>query len=1514
MKRLLTFLYLLLGLVLLNTQKVRAQTVFMNAPDTTCAGSFATVNGMIWDQNAVTVDNMVWTVTPADPTATIKLLSGKLGAAMLPVYSGVTAVTVRLDSVGKYTFKVTIFGTDNNTHKKSSWTKSVVIYAADCSIQKCEGNTQNVGSNFLEDFGTFNVGDPRRSSPYVPGYIFNGNPASALADNEYCVYYTTLHDVKDDWVDARDKSQTGTGGMLVANSSVDKKTVYKRQVDNLCPGSVYNFSAWFLNINSDKTINSICARSTETPPGYKYAGVTFIVRDLSGVELKRFKTYNVSMNLTAYQWQQYGGSFKTKPGVTSVTVEIQNDNPGGCGNDIAIDNIEFKYCDPNIYAFIDGQVDTHVIEDKICAGSPINMTSIYTPSDYFTKATFQWQRSDDNVTWTDLSNGPALAGATDSILQVKNGYLVGDPLAPKLIWFRVKITENGNGASCANPSYPTKLTILPKPQVTVSSGRICKGSGVDLTANGGYSVYEWRVIPVVTGPTLHVVPDTTTTYRAIGIADYGNNRICKDSGEAKVIVDTVPKIKIVGGPAEICLNAGVTLQINPIGAYNGVTWQNNTTVIPGLPANTLKITDVPVDTGTKVYNVIVQNVTCFAYDTMRIRVRSMPVADADTVIKQCNNKNFTILRKALPADMQGQWTFIGADQGAIITSPNSATTTVTGVPAGKTVTLLWTITNIYKPDCIATCKATLTNTPPLTASIAGPDIVQCGLTNNTFQLAGSQPGIGETGKWTVNPPTNPATVSFNSDVAYNAVATFISPTLPTNVVLTWTISNGGVCADNTSKINLSLKAAPDVKATAPNVCNTSGTFVVKYSNATGTINQYAINVDPAAVATRKMPSFTAITNGVWPGGAAGNISVTLPAGTPVGNYDFIFTVQEGTLLGCAKSVPFTLSVEAPSTTPTSVTASVSSICKTGSATLKVIGGVLGTDPNGTTNASWKWYTGGCPGTPGSVAVSPVLVQPDGSIVTFNNITTTTTYYVRAESAGACSNSNCASATVTVFAQPNVANAGSNQSECNRLTDFQLNGNATGVPGLSGTWTTTNALATIHNPTLPNATVTVPVGQTATLVWTISNGPCLTTSASIIITNYAIPANADAGVNITNCNNTSFIMNAKAPTEFGAAGKWTYPAIPGMTVSSDTDPKATISIPVGNSVVFTWTVSNGTCPATSATVTLSNYAVPANADAGKDQVNCNNTNFTMTAKAPAELGASGKWTYPVIAGMTVSSDTDPKATISIPVGTSVTFTWTVSNGTCPATAATVTLSNFAVPANADAGKNQANCNNTSFTMTAKAPTELGASGKWTYPATPGMTVSSDTDPKATISIPVGTSVTFTWTVSNGKCAATAATVTLSNYAVPANADAGKDQVNCNNTSFTMTAKAPTELGASGKWTYPAIVGMTVSSDTDPKATIFIPVGTSVTFTWTVSNGKCAATAATVTLSNYAVPANADAGKDQANCNNTSFTMTAKAPTELGASGKWTYPATPGMTVSSDTDPKATISIPVGTSVT
>ena len=84
-----------------------------------------------------------------------------------------------------------------------------------------------------------------------------------------------------------------------------------------------------------------------------------------------------------------------------------------------------------------------------------------------------------------------------------------------------------------------------------------------------------------------------------------------------------------------------------------------------------------------------------------------------------------------PTSGSGAWSFLGVNNGATITSPSVSTTTVNGLNANKSATLIWTITN---GTCVSRDTLILNNYPLNSPgcncdniySVSGPDSLYTG--------------------------------------------------------------------------------------------------------------------------------------------------------------------------------------------------------------------------------------------------------------------------------------------------------------------------------------------------------------------------------------------------------------------------------------------------------------------------------------------------------------------------------------------------------------------------------------------------------------------------------------------------------------------------------------------------------------------------------------------------------------------------------------------------------------------
>ncbi|MCF6406029.1 hypothetical protein L3C95_24230, partial [Chitinophaga filiformis] len=1522
MKKILILLYMMMCCAI---GIVQAQTIYVNTPDTVCISTASATAGQAkyLSINAMVVTNSRYQVTQQ---ASWKI-TGPTGsdADYEVLYTGNTAATTKLAKLqrtksltlqfmvpGWYDIEITLPYTDNGVARTRVETRR--IRAMDCTINTCGTNEANDKPGFFEDFGTMpGSGIVRRPYPINGVVTYDYQGTGDLADNYYSIANNTQ--LKGDWVNNTDHTGNSRGGMLVANSAYEPRRFYQKTVTGLCRGSVYNFSAWLININPIGVFEGGCVS------GYRYAGVTFQVVNAANPSqiLANFPTYNVSMDLSnpKSSWQKYGGSFTVPSNIDSVRVLIINNKPGGCGNDIAIDDIEFAYCSPTITASIKGKTDN--LAEVVCEGAPITLTSNYSPADYFTNPAYQWEMSDDEgLTWINVPFGTN----TSKELVIGPGELKGTRTVPTSYRFRVRIYETGSDAvTCASPSEYVRLTILPMPQLYLTKSQVCSGAYVELQASGGFDRFTWKDLPGFEGDkrTIQVIDDTTIM--VYGYVDYADGHTCVDSNTAYIRSIDQPVIDVISTSQNVCAGSSVEIRINEALAGHTIQWfqgpdgSGNLTHLPEWDGMT---TLFPVQINNAAQGVFTVRVsdptnTCQVESApFIIDVTPVPVANAGPDQMACasinTSGNFT-MAALLNSGEAGVWTIDtlwgpGVDPTvtaaqfkdyATIQFPNLRGTRVNLKKGGMTVRFKWTVRATANTLCTSSDFVEVTLLYDPTFSDAGRDTTLCA--TNVFTMNASRPDgtltgpYAETGTWKL--------VSGNATIAninaYNTTVT--SNVAEQDIVLTWSITNAANCTPSIDTVVLHKTTRP-VVVVAPSIvtCNTSGTFMVDTLSTKGNPDTYSITAGTPA-----LPGFVAVTNQpitIWP------ITVNYPVGTPRGVYNFNLSYRNSLNAGCDSTVPFSVSVETPPVAPTGVAVGSPNICTSGTSTLSVVGGSLGQKADGTPNGTWVWYAGGCGvgapiGTGASITVS---------------VSATTTYYVRAETTGACSNTTCASATVTVFQAPNPAAAGPDQTKCNTTT-FTMAANAASVG--TGTWTLpagSTATITAGQANNPAAVINVPAGVTVVATWTITNGAC-TTSDQVTLTNNALPT-ATAGPDQTKCNTTTFTMAANTPAA-GQTGTWTLPAGSTATITAGqaNSPTAVINVPAGVTVTATWTVVNGVCSVSDAVV-LRNDVLPT-AAAGPDQTKCNTTIFTMAANTPAV--GTGTWTLPAgsTATITAGQQNSPSAVINVPVGTSVVATWTVVNGSCTVSDA-VTLRNDAPPTTPAAGADQTKCNNTSFTLAANAPTV--GTGAWSVvsstPAGFTFPAASVSNPTATITVPVGSTVTLRWTITNGTCSLTD-DVVLRNDAPPTTAAAGADQAKCNTPSFTLAANAPTV--GTGAWSVvsstPAGFTFPAASVNNPTAAITLTAGTTVTLRWTITNGTCTSTD-DVILTNSALPTTPAAGADQTKCNTPSFTLAANAPTV--GTGAWSVvsstPAGFTFPAASVSNPTATITVPAGTTVT
>lgn len=416
------------------------------------------------------------------------------------------------------------------------------------------------------------------------------------------------------------------------------------------------------------------------------------------------------------------------------------------------------------------------------------------------------------------------------------------------------------------------------------------------------------------------------------------------------------------------------------------------------------------------------------------------------------------------------------------------------------------------------------------------------------------------------------------------------------------------------------------------------------------------------------------------------------------------------------------------------------------------------------------------GVSGSTFTAP---SPAGSS---QNISVTYTF-------GYCTTSQ----TIEVFSNPSTSNAGSDQTVCTGTTTLSATSPSTGT----GTWSVASGPGSVTTPGSASSTVTGLSATTpTTLTWTVTNGPCTASTDNVVITRDADPTTANAGPNQTICgSSTTLAGNAPAV----GSGQWTLVGGSGAITTPSSNASGVTGLGTGTNT-FRWTISNGTCVNSTDDVVITVDAAPTAANAGAAQDVCGTT-ATLSGNA-ASVG-TGSWS--VVAGSgSVATPGDPNSGVTgLSVGAN-TFVWSITNGTCPASQDSVTVTRFDPPTAANAGSDFSICGS-SATLNANMPSS--GTGTWTLIGGSGTFFSANDPATSVTGLGVGPN-TFRWTVTSGPCTPTTDDVVVTASAVPSAPSVSGSTMLCSGSTTTLTAVSGP--GLSYEWFDAATAGNSVGS--------------------------------------------------------------------------------------------------------
>ncbi len=392
---------------------------------------------------------------------------------------------------------------------------------------------------------------------------------------------------------------TGNGGyMMVVNASIEKSLFYTKEVTTLCPGTLYSFSVYVLDLMRPDASDATVAHPI----------LRFVIEDADGNQLNDpdDAVRYVSATNTA-EFRPYGITFSTPNDVSKIVLKIYNDSQAQNGNDFILDDITFRACGPPVAINVDGYASGATL--AVCEGK--NNTFKFNtsaPAGY----AYQWQHF-ENGNWLNIPE------ATDK------SYIVSTAtLDAGLHQYRLALTQ-GMNVDCRSYANAPSVQVNPLPVISnINDESVCENADITLRPAGGATytltgpgVNRTRVTSPFTLNNLTLANSGTYTIRATSAAG------CEGPPQSfNITVKRDFTVTATASANEVCKGTAVNLSAGPDEAGYTYKWTPSTGLNRDDIAN-----PVATPLTTTAYTVTVSNGSCaYPSSPATIRVLQPPLA------------------------------------------------------------------------------------------------------------------------------------------------------------------------------------------------------------------------------------------------------------------------------------------------------------------------------------------------------------------------------------------------------------------------------------------------------------------------------------------------------------------------------------------------------------------------------------------------------------------------------------------------------------------------------------------------------------------------------------------------------------------------------------------------------------------------------------------------------------------------------------------------------------------------
>jgi gliding motility-associated-like protein len=461
----------------------------------------------------------------------------------------------------------------------------------------CNGNSGD--PIFTENFEIGNVPGPALA-PGITTYNFT---TGAPNDGNYTISNRTNFF---DWHNVQDHTPNDIDGKsLIVNADFTAGEFYRRTVSGLCENTSYEFSAWLINL-----LPTTACGGAGIP-----INVRFQIWDATDTSLLASGDTRQIPNRATPLWERYGLVFQTVSNQTSVILKMLNNEVGGCGNDLAIDDIVFRTCGD----FIEINDSQNANNIEACAVNGAVSTILTATPDFsiYSSHAYQWQESLDGINWTDIF------GETNQTYNT--------PSLTSTTYYRVKVAEDAINLAnplCSSVSEIFDILIIAQPSNPVSDGDVeaCINDPKLITVTVPAAILvDWYGTPIggarLQENSTSYIPTTAGTYYAEARSVLGN---CPSSGRTAVTIQFIDLPVVTDEELTFCKNQTIELSAN----LQNVTYLWNTGEITE---------NINVSTE-GIYTVKVTNsANCSSTKTIELKQINAPV------ITEVNSVNYDII-------------------------------------------------------------------------------------------------------------------------------------------------------------------------------------------------------------------------------------------------------------------------------------------------------------------------------------------------------------------------------------------------------------------------------------------------------------------------------------------------------------------------------------------------------------------------------------------------------------------------------------------------------------------------------------------------------------------------------------------------------------------------------------------------------------------------------------------------------------------------------------------------------